>query len=56
MSTNEYEKGQYAVEAASHPDRGIGNIVETKGAAIGEAADVYGDVATAEQFGYVERQ
>jgi amino acid transporter len=56
MSTNQYEKGQYAVEATSPPDRGIGNVVETKGSAIGEAADIYGDVETAEQFGYVERQ
>ncbi|KAI9700548.1 MAG: hypothetical protein M1820_006702 [Bogoriella megaspora] len=28
---------------------------ERKGSVLGEAADLYGDVATAEQFGYVER-
>ena len=31
------------------------NIVEEKGMRIGEAADMYGDVATAEEYGYVAR-
>jgi amino acid transporter len=56
MSTNDHEKGQYAVEAASPSDHGINNVVATKGGAVGEAADIYGDISTAEQFGYVERQ
>lgn len=34
---------------------GVKDIVATKGAAVGEAADLYGDLATAEQYGYVER-
>jgi amino acid transporter len=57
MSVNDYEKNQYAVQGDTTPphDHGIKNIVETKGAAQGEAADIYGDVATAEQYGYVER-
>jgi amino acid transporter len=55
---NNNEKGQYPIEGAVTPpsDHGVKNIVETKGAAQGEAADIYGDVQTAEQFGYVERK
>jgi amino acid transporter len=55
---NDNEKGQYPIEGAVTPpsDHGVKNIVETKGAAQGEAADIYGDVQTAEQFGYVERK
>lgn len=30
-------------------------VVETKGIRIGEAADLYGDVASAEHYGYVSR-
>jgi yeast amino acid transporter len=55
------EKEQYLVDANgtdNYVDQRRGSareIVETKGAAIGEAADIYGDVATAEQYGYVQR-
>jgi amino acid transporter len=53
----EHEKGQSAVGNDSPTDAhgDMKNIVQTKGNNIGEAADVYGDLATAEQFGYVER-
>lgn len=51
------EKEQYVIHDGS--DHGhnqtIKDIVEQKGEAIGEAADIYGDVQTAEQYGYVER-
>lgn len=47
------EKTDYTVNSES--DHGVRDIVATKGAAMGEAADIYGDVATAEQYGYVER-
>lgn len=30
-------------------------IIESKGMRLGEAADMYGDVATAEEYGYVAR-
>lgn len=30
-------------------------VVESKGVRIGEAADMYGDIATAEDYGYVTR-
>ena len=30
-------------------------IIEEKGVAIGEAADMYGDLDTAEEYGYVTR-
>ncbi|KAH7068063.1 amino-acid permease inda1 [Paraphoma chrysanthemicola] len=56
MSHNDYEKNQYAIEGvATPPDHGIKNIVDQKGGAVGEAADIYGDIATAEQYGYVQR-
>jgi hypothetical protein len=58
FSNDNTEKGQYAIEGAVTPpsDHGVKNIVETKGAATGEAADIYGDIQTAEQYGYVERK
>lgn len=52
------EKHDYTVQGGgSESDHGHGvkDIVATKGAAIGEAADIYGDISTAEQYGYVER-
>ena len=57
MSANDYEKNHYALEGAATPpsDHGVKHIVEQKGNGVGEAADVYGDLATAEQYGYVER-
>jgi amino acid transporter len=55
MATTDYEKGHSAINA-THADHGIGQIVETKGAAVGEAADIYGDISTAEQYGYVQRK
>lgn len=51
------EKDQYVIEgseAHSH-GHGIQDIVHEKGAALGEAADMYGDIQTAEQYGYVQR-
>jgi amino acid transporter len=59
MAYNDTEKNQYAIEGATTPPsdhHGINNAVEIKGAAAGEAADVYGDVQTAEQYGYVQRK
>jgi len=57
MSANDYEKNNYTIEGAATPpsDHGIKHIVEQKGAGMGEAADVYGSVEQAEQYGYVER-
>ncbi|KAF2005591.1 amino-acid permease inda1 [Amniculicola lignicola CBS 123094] len=40
---------------SEHGDHGIKDIVEQKGQAIGEAADIYGNVETAEEYGYVHR-
>ena len=31
------------------------HLVETKGIQLGEAADVYGDIGQAEEYGYVSR-
>lgn len=53
-----YEKEQFTVGAADsahEQSHGVKDIVETKGVATGEAADLYGDLQTAEEFGYVER-
>ncbi|KAJ4376284.1 hypothetical protein N0V83_001567 [Neocucurbitaria cava] len=55
MSVNDYEKQQYAVDGDSPSDHGIKDVVNEKGNHIGEAADLYGDVQTAEDFGYVKR-
>ncbi|KAF2643787.1 hypothetical protein P280DRAFT_496332 [Massarina eburnea CBS 473.64] len=53
-----YEKTQYTVgtgEGSSNNDHGVADITKEKGNAAGEAADIYGDVQTAEDFGYLER-
>lgn len=39
----------------SPPFEDPSRVVETKGIRIGEAADMYGDLATAEDYGYVTR-
>ncbi|KAH7385893.1 amino acid permease/ SLC12A domain-containing protein [Pyrenochaeta sp. MPI-SDFR-AT-0127] len=52
MSANDYEKQQYAVGTQSPPEH---DVAHQKGAHIGEAADIYGDIQTAEQYGYVHR-
>lgn len=55
MSANDYEKQQYPMGSESPSDHGVKDVVETKGNHISEAADIYGDVQTAEDFGYVQR-
>lgn len=47
MAEKTFEEGQH--------DHEVRDIVHQKGGAIGEATDIYGDVQTAEKFGYVER-
>ncbi|EKG20418.1 Amino acid/polyamine transporter I [Macrophomina phaseolina MS6] len=54
------EKDLYSVgvgghESPTHDARDIKDIVNSKGNAVGEAADIYGDVQTAEELGYVHR-
>lgn len=49
------EKNQYSIGGESPVDHGVKDIVHEKGNGIGEAADLYGDLQTAEQYGYVER-
>jgi amino acid transporter len=53
----EYEKDnlEKAPESPRAAELGVKEIVERKGHATGEAADVYGDLQTAEEYGYVER-
>jgi amino acid transporter len=48
------EKEAYDISAGS-ADHGVSDIVKQKGAATGEAAALYGDLQTAEEYGYVER-
>jgi amino acid transporter len=59
MSANDYEKNQYAADGGDiilpSNDHDIKGIVNTKGGHIGEAADIYGSVEQAEQYGYVKR-
>lgn len=51
------EKDQFTVEkgmeAQAYDDPA--HIVEDKGVRMGEAADMYGDLDTAEEYGYVTR-
>lgn len=50
------EKETYEIGGESpRAGNAVRDIVEQKGAATGEAADLYGDLQTAEEFGYVER-
>ena len=59
------EKGTFKTSGSSddgaapgYPPAGqntAADIVETKGMRIGEAADLYGDLDTAEEYGYVSR-
>jgi len=53
----EYDKDKFekAPESPRAAELGVKEIVERKGAATGEAADLYGDLQTAEEYGYVER-
>ena len=51
---NGHRSGSVA-EAAAVRERKASVLNEEKGYTIGEAADVYGDVAEAEQYGYVSR-
>jgi len=46
-----YAAEKYSNESPPDPAR----VVEEKGIRIGEAADMYGDLASAEQYGYVSR-
>ncbi|KAF2126920.1 amino-acid permease inda1 [Dothidotthia symphoricarpi CBS 119687] len=55
MSANDYEKGQYPIEGSDTSGHGAKNATGLQSHGHGEAADLYGDVATAEQYGYVER-
>lgn len=48
---SEHEKDYNVTNTEAPKDHGIREIVEQKGAHIGEAAAIYGDVATAEQYG-----
>lgn len=47
------EKQEYVVKATSAEIER--DLVQRKGSVIGEAAVLYGDVETAEHYGYVER-
>lgn len=45
--------GKYSNESPPYDD--MARVVDEKGIRMGEAADMYGDLATAEEFGYVTR-
>lgn len=51
------KQGYYGVHESPSPTNNsdIADVVNTKGAAIGEAADIYGDIQEAEEMGYVHR-
>ena len=50
------KEGDYGAEKLSDDSPPVTHrIVEEKGIRMGEAADMYGDIATAEEYGYVSR-
>lgn len=49
------EKVSYVTETQDGYQPSIDRVVEEKGVRIGEAADMYGDLDTAEEYGYVTR-
>jgi amino acid transporter len=55
MSVNDYEKQQYAVTGDTPSDHAVGDVTDSHGNAINEAAGVYGSVQKAEDYGYVQR-
>ena len=50
-----YAAGKYSNESPHSGSDDPSRVVEEKGIRIGEAADMYGDLATAEEYGYVSR-
>ena len=48
-----YAAEKYSIE--SPPPLDSSRVVEEKGIRIGEAAELYGDIASAEEYGYVSR-
>jgi hypothetical protein len=42
-------------EVPAYDPKDVADIVASKGNNIGEAADIYGDIQTAEEYGYVSR-
>jgi amino acid transporter len=55
MSVNDYEKQQYAVTSDTPSDHAVGEVTDSQGNAINEAAGLYGSVQKAEDYGYVQR-
>ncbi|ORY13157.1 amino acid permease/ SLC12A domain-containing protein [Clohesyomyces aquaticus] len=55
--SSDAENQQYSIgtESPNGEHNAMKDIVATKGGAVGEAADIYGDLQTAEEYGYVER-
>jgi amino acid transporter len=55
MSSNDYEKNQYAGNSDSPSDHGLKAVADQKGDHIAEATNMYGSVEEAENYGYVQR-
>jgi amino acid transporter len=51
----DYDISAGSPEHSSHGHGGVRDIVNEKGASTAEAADIYGDLQTAEEYGYVQR-
>ena len=51
------EKAAYQTPGGETPpyENNMDRVVEDKGIRMGEAADMYGDLSTAEEYGYVTR-
>ena len=50
-------KGRFNADSSDAPpyEMNVERVVEDKGMRMGEAADMYGDLQTAEEYGYVTR-
>ena len=55
---NEYEKDGFkatGTEAPPYDHNGVDRAIDDKEMRMGEATDIFGDAATAEEYGYVTR-
>ncbi|KAL8662754.1 MAG: hypothetical protein Q9202_004446 [Teloschistes flavicans] len=55
MEKEAYNNAQFEKDSGESPPNEAAKIVEEKGIQLGEAADLYGDIHAAEEYGYVKR-
>lgn len=55
MEKEAYNNAPFEKDSGESPPNEAAKIVEEKGIQLGEAADLYGDIHAAEEYGYVKR-